>query len=75
VVDPSDVIAAVVADAQRRDPSLPEDAASVLAARALDSGLTDAADIARAVLDDGVDVSWVNAVAAAVAEVRGSSSR
>lgn len=71
MVDPADVIAAVVADARRRDPSLPEDAASVLAVRALDTGLTEAAEIARVVLDDGVDASWVNAVAAAVAELRG----
>ena len=43
----------------------------MLAAKALSSGLTDAAAVARALLDgeDGLDVSWVNAVAAAVAEL------
>lgn len=71
MVDPADVIAAVAADAQRRDPSLEPDAAAVLAAQALGSGSRDASEIARALLaDDGsLDVSWVNAVAAAVAAV------
>lgn len=71
MVDRADVIAAVVTEACRRDPSLPEDAAAVLAAKALGSGLTDAAALARSLLDGeaGLDVSWVNAVAAAVAEL------
>ena len=69
MVDRADVIAAVVADAQRRDPSLEHDAAAVLAAQALGSGSSDAAEIARTLLDrdSSLDVSWVNAVAAAVA--------
>jgi hypothetical protein len=65
----SDVIAAVVAEARRSDPSLPEDVAALLATQALGSGARDAPEIARALLDaDGsVDVSWANAVATAVA--------
>ena len=72
MVDRADALAAVVADARRRDPSLAEDAAAVLAAQALGTGLHDPAEIARALLDgDGaLDVSWVNAVASAVAALR-----
>ena len=69
VVEPADVLAAVVADAQRRDPSLEPGAAALLAAEAIRSGSRDAAEIARVLLahDGSADVSWVNAVAAAVA--------
>jgi hypothetical protein len=71
VVDLSDVIASVVAEARQKDPSLPEDVAALLAAKALDAGSADAPAIARRLLDDdaSLDVSWVNAVATAVSGV------
>ena len=71
MVDLSDVIASVVAEARQKDPSLPEDVAALLAAQALELGSADAPAMARALLDrDGsLDPSWANAVATAAAGV------
>ncbi|MFN2539178.1 MAG: hypothetical protein ABR549_13665 [Mycobacteriales bacterium] len=70
---PPDLIATVVAEACRKDPSLPPEAAEQLARQALacDPG-TDAPEIARSLLakQDGLDVSWANAIATAVSELR-----
>jgi hypothetical protein len=71
-----EILAAVVAEACRKDPSLPADAARVLADRALQTPVrADAPEIARTLLDtdDALDVSWVNAVATTVAEARSAS--
>jgi hypothetical protein len=68
-----EILATVVAEACRKDPSLPADAATSLAAAALQTPLrADAPEIARTLLatDSALDVSWVNAVATAVAEAR-----
>jgi len=71
VADGADEIAAVVAEACRKDPSLPGDTAALLAAKALSVPGTDAPEIARALMaDEALDVSWVNAVATSVAELR-----
>jgi hypothetical protein len=71
VAEATDVIAAVVAEACRKDPSLPGDKAALLAAKALDAPGADAPEIARALLqDEELDVSWANAVATSVVELR-----
>lgn len=65
-------MAAVVAEARRSDPSLPAEAAELLARAALESAAPDAAGISRALLDRQVDLdaSWANAVATAVMALR-----
>ncbi|MDX6266149.1 MAG: hypothetical protein QOD70_889 [Frankiales bacterium] len=73
VRDMDEILASVVVDACRKDPSLPADAAQSLAATALQTPAdADAPEIARTLLatDTALDVSWVNAVATTVAEVR-----
>ena len=72
MADASDAIAAVVAEACRKDPSLPHETAALLAAKAL--GMSgDAPQIARSLMEDeGLDVSWANAVATSVVDLRPS---
>lgn len=72
MTDGAEAVAAVVAEACRKDPSLPDDTAALLAAKALRVSGTDAPEIARALLDeqDSLDASWANAVATAVAQLR-----
>jgi hypothetical protein len=68
-----EIVAAVVGEACRRDPSLPADVAQQLAEAALQTPAdADAPKIARLLLDQSpdLDVSWVNAVATTVAGVR-----
>jgi hypothetical protein len=68
-----DVVATVVSEACRKDPSLPPDTARELARHALDSPTdADAPEIARLLLadHDDLDVSWANAVATTVADLR-----
>ena len=67
----AEAIAAVVAEACRNDPSLPDETAALLAAKALGTSGADAPEIARALMqDEDLDVSWANAVATAVVELR-----
>ena len=68
-----DLVSTVVGEACRKDPSLPADTALTLARAAFEAPVdADAPEIARALLagHDGVDVSWANAVATTVAELR-----
>ena len=71
MADGADAIAAVVAEACRKDPSLPDETAALLAAKALGAPGADAPEIARALMqDEALDVSWANAVATSVVELR-----
>jgi hypothetical protein len=68
-----DAVAAIVAEACRKDPSLPADTALSLAQAALDSRPdADGPEIARLLLADhaALDASWANVIATTVADLR-----